>query len=161
MSTPRVCGGCVACCKTHAVVEIRKLDGVWCPHVNATRTGCSVYTTRPMSCATFKCAWLKGSGGENERPDKVRVVCTTETIEYRGRKINWCTIIEVSHGALKSAYGIARTKQLRDDGWVVEHFNIGSTSQTIFLPIGLQKSDLPHLLELLKTDDALSNTATS
>jgi hypothetical protein len=69
----RTCGNCTACCKTHAVSEINKPAGKWCPHCDIWK-GCRIYPDRPMGCKTFKCEWLKGFGKESHRPDHTKIV---------------------------------------------------------------------------------------
>jgi uncharacterized protein len=70
----RECGACTACCKTHAVVEIRKPPNEWCPHC-AIGIGCKIYVERPQTCCEFQCAWLTDLRMPDElRPDKTRVV---------------------------------------------------------------------------------------
>jgi hypothetical protein len=69
----RNCGTCTACCKTHPVQEIDKPAGAWCPHCNIGR-GCRIYDDRPPSCRDFTCQWLKGTGEDDDRPDKSKLV---------------------------------------------------------------------------------------
>jgi hypothetical protein len=69
----RECGTCTMCCKTMSVWEIEKPNGVWCKHVKNHQT-CAIYETRPQSCRTFDCLWLRGIGTEAMRPDRSRVV---------------------------------------------------------------------------------------
>lgn len=147
----RPCGDCAACCKALAVMELElvKPEGEWCKHCT-TRKRCDIYPVRPESCRDFLCAWAKGSGGEEERPDKVRIVCVTEAVPFRGRTVNWCTMMEVSHGALSSKYAMARTESLRALGWIVEWFTHDMGRQTIILPKGIEKHDLPLVMANLK-----------
>ena len=46
---------------------------MWCRHVRNHRS-CAIYGTRPTSCRTFNCLWLRGVGSEAMRPDRSRVV---------------------------------------------------------------------------------------
>lgn len=71
--TNRSCGGCTACCKTHAVREVKKDVGQWCRHCDR-GIGCRVYAERPRGCVDFKCQYLQGVGKPTERPDKVGFV---------------------------------------------------------------------------------------
>ena len=69
----RECGSCTMCCKTMSVWEIDKPNGVWCKHVRS-HSSCAIYETRPQSCRSFNCLWLRGVGPEDMRPDKSRVI---------------------------------------------------------------------------------------
>jgi hypothetical protein len=44
-----------------------------CPHQG---DGCGIYESpdRPPVCATFQCAWLRGIGTEEDRPDKSKAM---------------------------------------------------------------------------------------
>lgn len=146
---PRSCGGCTACCKTHAVLAIEKPPNVWCRDCTIGK-GCAVYQSRPLECREFACAWLRGSGGEAERPDKVRFVCTTEIVILRGQTINWCTMVEVSVGAFERAPAQRRMHALHQDGWIVECFRIGIERPFLILPRGVSSTDIPALEAQLK-----------
>lgn len=148
-NTERSCGDCAACCKTHAVVELKKSDGTWCAYCSS-RKRCDIYDERPASCREFRCAWLKGSGGEDERPDKTRIVCTTEAVPYRGRIVHWCTMVEVSVGALERPYAAARIASLVREGWVVEVFDHDLRRQTFVLPQTISKAELPLVMRELE-----------
>lgn len=71
---PRRCGSCSLCCKVLHVVELHKPPGKWCLHCAPGKGGCLVYADRPPSCRAFDCAWLRGAGLEEERPDKIGLV---------------------------------------------------------------------------------------
>ena len=75
--TTRSCGGCTECCFTHM---IRTDTGLFkdmftdCMHCTS-GVGCMVYDSgRPDGCKTMSCAWLRGVGADNDRPDKTNVV---------------------------------------------------------------------------------------
>ncbi len=73
----RSCSGCTACCYTHAVGEIKKEMFTACPSCES-NVGCKVYETRPRACGAYVCAWaIENIGNDDERPDKVGVVCNT------------------------------------------------------------------------------------
>ncbi len=96
-SEERTCGGCTACCKTHAVFEIDKSPGRWCEHCNIGK-GCRIYDTRPEKCREFRCEWLNGYG---ERPDRTKIVLDFHTEGAMGKLLQmW----EVSEGALRRSY---------------------------------------------------------
>ena len=69
----RECGTCTMCCKTMSVWEIDKPNGVWCRHVR-NHSSCAIYETRPQSCRSFDCLWLRGVGADAMRPDRSRIV---------------------------------------------------------------------------------------
>lgn len=92
-SVPRACGSCTLCCKVLGVREIDKLSGEWCRHAVSKR-GCAIYADRPETCRTFRCLWLDGLTGDDDRPDRVHGVLSTtasgahvvlfEDVGYRG-----------------------------------------------------------------------------
>lgn len=73
MATERKCGECTLCCKTHAILELRKPSGVWCSNCEINK-GCRIYNERPESCRDFTCEWLIGYGLPEQRPDKTGIV---------------------------------------------------------------------------------------
>ncbi len=75
-SVIRSCGGCTACCYTHAVGELKKWEFTVCG--DCVGGGCKIYDTRPRACGSYFCAWaVNDIGTDDERPDKVGVVCNT------------------------------------------------------------------------------------
>ena len=67
------CGDCRACCTLLPVDAIEKPVNTRCQHVCA--TGCSIYQTRPDTCAEFDCAYLQAENvPESLRPDKCGVI---------------------------------------------------------------------------------------
>lgn len=73
MENKRTCGGCTACCLTHAILEIRKPAGKDCPFCKP-NVGCNIYDNRPNGCLNFRCNWLRGDGDDLCRPDRTGVV---------------------------------------------------------------------------------------
>lgn len=69
----RSCGACKACCYSLAVAEIPAKQALWVKCPNICEEGCSIYETRPVSCATFECLWRSGfiEGDERRRPDNL------------------------------------------------------------------------------------------
>ncbi len=65
------CDGCTACCKVMHVRELDKPGDTWCPHCTI-GTGCGIYETRPASCRTFECVWLKTQQSTNPLPLELR-----------------------------------------------------------------------------------------
>ena len=73
----RACGPCAECCTAMGIAEINKPAGVRCSHLIPRGDGgehCGIYETRPNSCRTFACYWLKGWATAAERPAKLGVV---------------------------------------------------------------------------------------
>lgn len=96
----RSCGGCTACCKTHAIFEIKKPVGKWCPYCDASK-GCRIYLNHPKSCKKFRCEWLKGFGEDGDRPDRTKIVldfCTGGVLP------KFLQIWEVSGKALRESF---------------------------------------------------------
>lgn len=73
----RTCGECTLCCKSLAVTELSKPQGVWCQHC-AIGSGCTIYTDRPESCRVFKCLWLQNETLPVDfRPDRIHAVVSS------------------------------------------------------------------------------------
>lgn len=75
MSQKRRCTKCTVCCTVMGVDEIGKPERQPCPHLG--RRGCTIYATRPESCRTFECGWLRGVGTGIDRPDRLGAVLTS------------------------------------------------------------------------------------
>jgi hypothetical protein len=99
----RSCGGCTACCKPIAVLEINKPLGEWCEHCSI-GVGCRIYAEKPTSCGGFRCEWLKGFGEENDRPDHTKVILDFTKLTKGGLPGGILQIWEVSEGSLASAH---------------------------------------------------------
>jgi hypothetical protein len=70
----RQCGTCSLCCKTVAVKEFAKPNGVWCKQAIRSK-GCAIYESRPDSCRQFTCEWLlEKSLGPDWKPDRSKFV---------------------------------------------------------------------------------------
>lgn len=88
----RDCEECTACCH-HIPInqdDFVKLANTDCIHL-AADGGCSIYQTRPATCAGWYCAWRYMPGlGDNWRPDISGVLMdfTTDLIpdEFRGKQ---------------------------------------------------------------------------
>mgnify|MGYP006270571377 FL=1 len=77
----RSCGGCTACCTVMAVEELAKPGFTPCGHLrepdgSGRQGGCGRYGSRPASCRSFECLWLRGLvlTSEEHRPDRVGLV---------------------------------------------------------------------------------------
>jgi hypothetical protein len=86
MDSNRTCGECIACC---IVPEVRGEDFVkpslaTCPYINPETkiNRCLLQRTgkKPLMCTSFRCAWLRGFGSGNHRPDKVGCMVSLNTI---------------------------------------------------------------------------------
>ena len=95
----RSCGGCTACCKTHAADVWKAKGGEYCDRCQI-GVGCSIYEDRPEGCRTFKCHWLRGAGEESDRPDRLKVVVTSQHLSFRGRDITVMGLWEVEGDTL-------------------------------------------------------------
>ena len=94
----RSCGECTACCKTHQIAVLQKPQGKWCSNCSI-GIGCKIYNQRPEECEKYACEWLKGSGFESERPDKIGVV--VDVLISDDKKEVLIRVIEVFEGAIK------------------------------------------------------------
>jgi hypothetical protein len=73
----RECGSCRACCTVLGVQELGKDPHTRCSSLSDS-TGCTIYETRPGTCAAYVCGWLGGSFGDGNarslRPDRLGVI---------------------------------------------------------------------------------------
>jgi hypothetical protein len=95
----RNCGECVTCC---IVTEIKENDfykapNETCKYLNKECCGCSVFGTekKPIRCDVFNCAWLKGFGDLNDRPDLNDVMIAID--KFNGG--TWVFVLETKKGA--------------------------------------------------------------
>lgn len=107
----RDCGPCRLCCILPALPSIGKLGHVPCKHL--CDEGCKIYAKRPNACAKYRCMWLDGHFDEEDRPDKVGVICSTMTL------YNVCDIIVVE---LQDDDQIPEqlVSSIVNDGWVIQ-----------------------------------------
>lgn len=95
----RSCDGCTACCYTHAVGEIEKYEFTTC--TDCVSGGCRIYESRPRACGAFYCAWaVNDIGTDDERPDKVGVVCSSLFVRFTKNDPPAIMMIEAWPGAL-------------------------------------------------------------
>ena len=74
----RQCGKCSMCCKLMEIKELQKPGGSWCQYVSK-GCGCSIYTSRPPSCAAFGCGYLHWPmAGDHWFPAKCKMVIVAE-----------------------------------------------------------------------------------
>lgn len=68
------CSGCTACCHTVPVKEIGLKSHTRCPHMrdwlHAKGPGCGVYESRPYSCRSWSCLYIKSDWEPDMRPDR-------------------------------------------------------------------------------------------
>jgi hypothetical protein len=125
----RFCGGCTACCKTHAVFEINKPRAEWCPDCSVGQ-GCRIYFMRPISCQQFRCAWLTGVGvtKPEHRPDKTNIVPDYKVIPGLGMAL-W--LWEAEAGALASHFTVIWTHRNLMVGNAVLHLPLTNHPSSI------------------------------
>lgn len=70
----RVCEPCSMCCIIPEAQQIGKPAHTPCRHLQEGR--CSIYEIRPNQCAKYRCLWVQGQFEEDERPDKIGVICS-------------------------------------------------------------------------------------
>jgi hypothetical protein len=90
----RTCGDCIACCTYFKIEALEKNIMVHCPHAKlpgpvkpnmaylsgaSVEGNCRIYfeTTKPDICNDYVCLWLRGYGGEEDRPDRSRMLFDT------------------------------------------------------------------------------------
>lgn len=96
----RVCGGCTACCTTHAIFELEKPMNTDCKY--CAERSCAIYPSRPKSCQDFNCQWIEGWGENHDRPDRSGVVmdCFAKEGDFAPVVIFW----EYRSGALSTPF---------------------------------------------------------
>ena len=112
----RVCGGCTACCRTHAVSEIEKPAREWCQHC-VIGQGCRIYRDRPNQCKEFSCLWRDGYGAEETRPDKSGVVLIGKDADVG----SVLAIFEAREGALDTPFVWNTTHRMLGEKTFVSH----------------------------------------
>lgn len=138
MENVRTCGGCTACCKTHAVHELPKKAGVWCTHCDIGK-GCKIYEGRPRGCADFQCGWLLGMWNEEDRPDKLKIVPSFIEVPHIG--LTLC-LFELTEGALQTAFVSKVTKIEVHSGRPICHVPLVGRNQ-LYLPQNIDHLHLP------------------
>ena len=142
----RTCGvgasRCTACCKTHPLDfddGFVKKPATWCPSCKK-GGGCVVYgeDTRPPVCITFRCDWLKGVGGTEDRPDQTKVILESQTDTPGGDVL---VMWEVAEGALQHPYAITVLDNAIAKGKAVLAIYCNG-SRIFYLPKGLADAGL-------------------
>lgn len=129
----RVCGSCTACCKTHPIPEINKLTGRWCVNCNPGE-GCKIYSYRPDPCKGFLCAWLKGMGRDEDRPDLVRHVMDY-VLTGTPFRLGILQIFEVMKGGFEHPNIEIWTQISLEGGIWVSHISLSGKAK-LFVPEG-------------------------
>jgi hypothetical protein len=93
----RQCGECTACCMVLGVAEVPTPFYSLCPHQSA--TCCRIYDKRPGACREFYCEWLVGALTEEDRPDKLGLVCVSTRAQDGGNNLAIVAAYEVRPGA--------------------------------------------------------------
>ena len=77
----RTCDGCSECCRIFDIdtPELQKEAGCPCPNLTTIHAfpfgkECGIYPDRPPVCRDFKCEWLRGYGGDSDKPDGSGIV---------------------------------------------------------------------------------------
>jgi hypothetical protein len=130
MALQRKCGGCTACCKTHAIAEINKPTKEWCPHCLIGK-GCAIYGSHPRTCQGYHCEWLDGYGREEERPDKSKVVLEVQPNVYFGQAL---AIFEVEEWGLNSEFVRRVTREFLQKGTPVAHLPLAGAPRLYLSP---------------------------
>lgn len=139
--TGRTCGDCDLCCTVLRVDELEKPARVPCDKLRAApESGCSIYGTRPRICRSYKCAWLLGSFGDDDRPDRLGAVLD---LEFRGDRL-WLQIREATTGSFDRS---DRLRQIADEYRASAHVRVSDTDHVahpdhpfrILLPDGIEQ----------------------
>ena len=115
------CGPCRECCTVMGVSEIGKAQGEPCPKMRVAPNtgpiagGCSVYKTRPASCAEYNCIFRLGlldkiagfATGDAGRPDKLGLFFDLNETKATG--IQMITVREIREGAMESNMELLHT----------------------------------------------------
>jgi len=70
----RSCGECTLCCTVLRVDHLAKLGGEPCVYLRREGPGCSIHAHRPPICRSYRCYWLGGGLGDDDRPDRLGAV---------------------------------------------------------------------------------------
>jgi Fe-S-cluster containining protein len=129
----RVCGTCGACCKVYKIDEpFQKAAGAWCTHWKR-GSGCAIYADRPETCRRYRCAWIKGFGRDEDRPDATRVVIDSAPAMFDDKDDRALRMTEVSVGGLRSDYARRVTDSTLATNVYVLHYTIDG-KRRLFLP---------------------------
>lgn len=158
--TGRNCGECALCCTVLRVDELDKPARVPCEKLReAPRSGCSVYDTRPRICRSYKCAWLLGSFGDEDRPDHLGAVLD---LEFRGDRL-WLQIKEARPGALERSDRLRQiAEEYRTSAYVriseVDHVANPEHPFRILLPDGVEQRVQGKRVDVYRNGELIDST---
>lgn len=93
----RSCGLCTVCCW---VGEVPGLKEAYSNCKHQTEAGCAIHDQpRHKVCESFQCAWLRGIGAEDDRPDLCGVMCAINDVESG----TFTFAVELTEGAALSS----------------------------------------------------------
>lgn len=72
--TTRHCGSCDVCCHVCPVTALEKDAFTRCQYQRVGAPGCRIYARRPPECQAYRCSWLMGLFGDDDRPDQSGVL---------------------------------------------------------------------------------------
>lgn len=83
-TTTRECGTCRACCFVCPVESLQKPMMTPCRHqnVDGTKPGCTIYGQHPEPCRVYRCSWLAGEFGDDDRPDSTGVLFENTDLQF-------------------------------------------------------------------------------
>ena len=79
----RSCGKCYVCCYVGGVSELEKPPYTDCKYIECSECRCCKIfdkPERPKVCSKFECAWKRGFGKEEDRPDLSGVMVSTNDL---------------------------------------------------------------------------------
>ncbi len=116
----RSCGECRECCTAMAVGEIGKSWYERCARLS--ESGCDIYGSHPASCKTYRCLWLDGWGGEDDRPDRLGVIAGYGLAPLEGKRLPAVVLVPTKAGVeIKDHEGWVWDNIIRDAGRGVGH----------------------------------------
>jgi Fe-S-cluster containining protein len=102
----RECGSCQACCIWPSIKDV-KPAGERCQHLSQ-GNGCTIYETRPEACRDYMCSWIRGHGGEIDKPEISGVLVDRRWI--KGKKVFMAKSLRP--GATKARKGLKAIERI-------------------------------------------------
>jgi hypothetical protein len=118
--------------------------GKWCEHCTPGH-GCKIYESRPIDCKTFECAWLRGVGEEEDKPNLRKVVLdyvNKPGLPTSGLAQLW----ETTEGSLASRYARETVRKLIEGGVVVTCVPLRG-SPRVYIPDNFDCLERQQILE--------------
>lgn len=158
-ATRRLCGTCALCCTVLRVDELAKPARVACGELCPQGPGCSIYERRPRICRTYECAWLRGSFGEEDRPDRLGAVLD---LVFRADRL-WLEIHEESPGAFARS---DRLREIAEEYRACAHVRVSDADRAahpdrpyrILLPDGIEQRVHGTRVELYRDGERIDST---